>query len=451
MHGQPDTTVQTAARGAPVVIVLLMLTNTLNHLDRHIVSILAEPIKNEFGLADWQIGVLTGLSFAVFYGLSSLLIGHLADRTNRARVITLCLAAWSVFTALSAFVQSYLQLILLRILVGVAEGGGSAPSQSLITDITPKHRRAQALAAFTVGIPLGSFLGMLIGGVFLDLHGWRAGFMVAGLPGIALALVLLLVLRDPARRAAIADAPAKKPTVDFVRSLAGASKAIWTDRPFLFITLGGIFITFVNYGQSAFLASHFFRTFGSDLDRIGAELFSAIGLAFGAGAALGGALGLAKGLPGVVGTLWGGWMTDKLWARTPAWLGLLPALTAWARIPVIVLMLLTDNLYAALGLVVIQAFIMGLAAPAGYAAVQALAASGTRALAAASYMFMLNVAGLGLGPLLLGLLSDGLQDAGASAAEGLRNALLICAVIGLSIGGALKWAAQEPLRRRLNT
>jgi MFS family permease len=183
-----------AGRFAWMAIALLTLTNTLNHLDRQIIGILAEPIKHEFGLNDGQLGLLTGLAFAALYGLASLPMAWIADRGNRPLLISICVAAWSLFTALGAAVQTFTQLVLARVAVGVAEAGGNAPAQSLIADMTPPAQRGRALAIFQVGIPLGGFFGLALGGVLLDNWSWRVAFLVAGLPGLVLAPIVLLAI-----------------------------------------------------------------------------------------------------------------------------------------------------------------------------------------------------------------------------------------------------------------
>jgi MFS family permease len=444
------TTARHPSRSAFYVVGLLMLANTLNHLDRQIISILAEPIKLEFALADWQLGVLTGLSFALLHGLVSLPLAHLADRTSRSRIVAACLGVWSIFTALGGLAQSYLQLLVSRVVVGVAEAGGSAPSQSLITDLVPRERRATALAVFSLGIPLGSFFGMAFGGILADTHGWRLGMIAAGLPGIALALLILMTVREPRRTLPGGASQPKTTALPFdMNEFVGSVRSVFGIATFRNITLGGACITFVNYSQAAFLASHFFRSHAEGLQRITASDLVIVGLSFGASAFLGVVLGTAKGLPGVIGTLWGGQLTDRLSARKPEWLATVPALATWLRIPLILGVFLSPVLEVALLFVVLQAFVVGLAAPAGFATVQGLVLPGSRALAASLYALALNVIGLGLGPLSVGLLSDSFQAGGLNTGEGLRWSLISSGAGILAVGGWFKWRARRSISKEL--
>ena len=448
-----DLTLETegARRRAIYVISALTLANTLNHLDRQIVSILAEPIKLEFSLADWELGILTGLSFALLYGIASFPLAHLADRTNRARVISTCLALWSLFTALGGIAQSYAQLLASRVLVGVAEAGGAAPSQSLIADMTPRNNRATALALFSIGIPLGSFLGMTMGGILADSHGWRMGMILAGLPGIALAVLLAFTLRDPRgkpgtkSRDVLGNGTPRLSITSFLYDV----RTVFRVRSFRYITFGGACISFVNYSQSAFLASFFFRSYSEELNRITAAELAVVGLSFGASAFLGLVLGAAKGIPGVIGTLWGGRLTDRLADRTLESFATLPAVATWLRIPLIVGVLLAPSLELALVFVVLQAFVIGIAAPAGFASVQGLVHPSSRAMAASIYLFALNVVGLGLGPLTVGFFSDYLQFSGMTTGEGLRWALLSSGIVILALGGWLKWRAKDSIAKEM--
>lgn len=439
-NAEPSSPTTPSRAYALTALALLTLVNTLNHLDRQIVSILAEPIKDEFGLLDWQVGVLTGLSFAILYGVFGLPAAYIADRTNRVRMLAGCLATWSLFTVLAGFATSYAQLVMTRVIVGIAEGGGGGPSQSLTTDLFPREHRARALAILSSGIPLGTFLGTFIGGVILDLHGWRAGFLVAGLPGLVVAAVLPFAIRD--RRRTPPSQP--KRLEEALPDLLKRASAMGAIPSFRMVTLGGVFITFVNFGQSAFLASHFFRSHGNNLDQLAAGA-TAAGVSLGAGAILGGALGAAKGVPGVIGTLAGGDLTDRLSSRDIRWLTILPAIICWARIPFVIGLCLLGDIHLALACVVAQAFLTGIGAPSGYASVQGLVLPDDRSLAAASYLFALNIVGLGLGPLAVGLFSDALQSGGAHSALALQWSLLVLGAAGLFMGGLLKWQARKTI------
>ncbi|RYI01261.1 MAG: MFS transporter, partial [Acetobacteraceae bacterium] len=163
---------------------------TLNYMDRQIISILAVPIKRELGLLDWQIGTMTGLAFALLYTVAGFPVARLAERGNRPLIIGCATALWSGFTTLCGFAQNFVHLLLLRVGVGVGEAGCMPPAVSLIADYTTPQQRPFAMATFLAGAPVGSLLGMAIGGVLADLWGWRTAFIVVGAPGLIFALVV---------------------------------------------------------------------------------------------------------------------------------------------------------------------------------------------------------------------------------------------------------------------
>jgi len=164
-------------------MLLLLGIYTVNFLDRSVINILAEPIKDELHLADWQLGMMSGLAFALFYTFLGIPLAQLAERKNRPFIIGTSVAVWSGFTALSGAATNFLQLVLCRIGVGVGEAGCTPPAHSLIADYVPKEKRASALAFYSMGTPLGGLLGLVLGGLIADAYGWRTAFLVAGRPG----------------------------------------------------------------------------------------------------------------------------------------------------------------------------------------------------------------------------------------------------------------------------
>ena len=178
---------------------MLTLVYAFNFIDRQILVILQEPIKLEMGLSDAQLGLLSGFSFALVYITAGIPIAYWADRSNRRNIIAGSLTIWSGMTALSGLAQNYSQLLLARIGVGIGEAGGSPPAHSMISDYYPPAQRATALAIYSTGIYLGVAAGFLLGGVISQVYGWRTAFMAAGLPGVVLAVVLLLTVREPVR------------------------------------------------------------------------------------------------------------------------------------------------------------------------------------------------------------------------------------------------------------
>lgn len=216
-------------------LLILMLVYTVNFLDRQIVTILAEPIKNDLKISDTQLGLLTGLAFGIVYCGLGLPIARLADRFNRVWIIGASLVVWSGFTLLCGRATSFATLVAARVGVGVGEAGCTPTSHALIADYTPREKRASALAFFSIGTPLGSLLGLAMGGIIADAYGWRTAFLVAGLPGLLLAVVVFATLKEP--RNAMTDAARK--SAHAAQMSFGATLKYLTAKPtFWFIAFG---------------------------------------------------------------------------------------------------------------------------------------------------------------------------------------------------------------------
>ncbi|MCH8685603.1 spinster family MFS transporter [Pedomonas mirosovicensis] len=281
---------------------LLLFIYTLNFLDRTIINILAEPIKNELGLRDWQIGMMSGLAFALFYTVLGIPIARLAERRNRPLIIAASLAVWSGFSALCGLAQGFGQLVLARIGVGIGEAGCTPAAHSLIAETTPREKRASSLAFYSLGIPLGSLAGMAFGGFVADAFGWRMAFVLAGAPGLLLALVAALSLREPRKyQAALTDAPGQ----DAI-SFRAAMAELAGKRSFWWMAMGAALTAFLSYGNGAFLGSFFFRVHGPQLAELAEGLARAAGVSLGPAGVLGPALGLLIGVAGGLGTYMGG-------------------------------------------------------------------------------------------------------------------------------------------------
>ncbi|PZQ22693.1 MAG: MFS transporter [Sphingopyxis macrogoltabida] len=403
----------------------------LNFLDRQIVNILAEPIKRDLGLADWQLGLMTGFAFALFYTFLGIPIARLAETGNRVRIIAVAMAVWSFFTVLCGFAQNFIQLLLLRIGVGVGEAGCSPPSHSLISDYAPREKRASALAFYSMGIPLGSLAGMVFGGVVADSHGWRTAFILAGAPGLLLAIVAILTLREPrvaAMKVAMATrAPTPKPR------FADAMRELRSKRSFWWMSGGAAIKAFITYGQVAFYGSFFFRNHSESLARLAREVEAATGIAFGPSGLLGVALGLLLGVFGVIGIFIGGRIADRIAVKDVRGYMMVPALSIVMATPFQIAGLLTDNLLLAFALLAIPTALNSFYYGPVAASVQSLVQPHTRATASAILFFIVNMVGLGLGPLVIGLMSD-LFGRSFGEAEGLRQAMIWSAVIGIAAG-----------------
>lgn len=414
-------------------LLILFLLYALNFLDRQVVNILAEPIKRDLRLADWQLGSLTGLSFALFYATLALPVARMAERGDRVKIIAFSAIVWSFFTSACGLAQNFMQLFLARVGVGVGEAGCTPASHSLISDYFPREKRASAMAIFSLGIPVGSLIGMAMGGLIADSFGWRAAFLIVGLPGVVLGLISLLILPEPRRGAKNEVALAGSPT------LSGALSELRTNRAYIWTTVAMVLMSFVNYGQLAFQSSFFLRNHAGGLDLLAAELGRSTGVALGPTGFLGLGLGLVVGISGAVGTWLGGTLADRAAKKDIRAYATIPAVTTLILPVAFLFSYLVSDVRVALLLLsvamLLQAFYYG---PI-FAAVQSLAKPRTRATAAAVFLFFGNLLGLGLGPLSVGTLSDAF-GAHLGAGAGIRWSLIVISFGYIPASGAFLMA-----------
>ncbi|PQM28850.1 MFS transporter [Sphingopyxis lindanitolerans] len=414
------------------ILMLLLVVSTLNFLDRQIINILVEPIKQDLHLADWQRGMLTGLSFALFYSVLGLPIARLADRSNRPIIIGVSLLAWSGFTALCGIANSFAHLLLARVGVGCGEAGGGPPSHSLIADFTTPQNRASALAYFSLGSPIGTLLGLGLGAVVADAFGWRMAFFIAAAPGIILAVLLMATVKEPRNLRALEGKPKA--------SIKDAWIELKSKRTFWWICFAGAATSVATYGQGAFWSSFFLRVHGDEISTLSPAGTGPLVL-------VGVSLGLVKGLSGVAGVITGGLITDRLARRDLRSYCSVPAIALLLASPAFVLVMLAPGFVMAAGLLILPVFLSSLIFGPSFAAVQTLVSPGTRATAAAILLFILTLTGLGLGPLFIGICSD-IFSASLGSAEGLRWALLLTAPANL-IAGLAFWRARRTIVQEL--
>lgn len=419
-------------------LVLLMLINLLNAIDRLLPGILAELIKRDLGLADWQIGAMTGFAFAIFLSVLGLPIARLADRRSRPVIIGGSLAIWSGFTTLCGTAGNFAQLFFYRMGVGVGEAGCTPPAHSLITDYVPREKRASALAFHTLGIPLGSLIGFSVGGIVADAYGWRAAFFFAGIPGLILALVAFVTLKETRSqlKADLQVSKAQQPSLkDTLRILRGK-------RTFWLIAFAASLKAFTGYGQSAFIASFFLRNHAEGLKTLAAGIgLEAVGF-------LGLMIGLLAGTGGAVGILVGGWVSDKAAARDQSNAMIAPAICAVLQAPFLIFALLTNNTVLALALLIVPYLLNSIFYGPVYATAQGVVPPHMRATASAILLFMMNMIGLGLGPLCIGIISDVFQSGGMDSGESLRRALVISTCISVP-GVVLYFLARRTIKNDL--
>jgi MFS family permease len=366
------------------VLAILLLAYIFNFIDRQIIGVLALPIRAEFGLDDKSLGLL-GVVFGLFYATIAIPIARLADRRHRVPIIAGAILLWSLFTAACGLVQTYAQLVVARMGVAFGEAGGIAPSYALIADFYPKERRARALAFFSLGIPLGSALGIFFGGWLATHLSWRAAFLIVGLAGLPTALLVKALVPEP-MRGALDEAPprAAMPERGIARTLA-ANPSFWL------LSFGAASGSILGYGLIFWLPSFFNRSFGLSPAEVGWYYGSIVLVGGGAG------------------TWLGGWLGDRLGPRRPGVYALIPAICFLITAPAFAAGLFAPNLWLAWLLFTIgQMTALAWLGPV-ISAVQHIVAPAVRATASASFLFINNLIGIAFGIYFLGWLSDAMK------------------------------------------
>jgi MFS family permease len=366
-------------RSPNLVLALLLLAYIFNFLDRQILGILAGPIIADLKLTDAEFGAIAGLAFAILYSVLGVPLAMLADRTSRSRVVAASLVVWSGFTALCGTAAGFTQLFLYRLGVGIGEAGGVAPSYALIADYFPPHKRARALAIFSLGVPLGLASGTLIGAYLASWIDWRAAFLIMGIAGIFLAPFMLLVVRDKPRQALEGSAAPQ---------LRSAFSTVARKPSFWLMAAAASCSSLAGYGLAVWTPSVLERSFGLEIVPRG-QFLASIFL-----------------IGGTAGVFAGGWLADRLGATDRAWYARLPAVAWLITAPTFAAGLLVQDLRLAWVLLLIPNALNILWLGPVTTAVQHLVARPLRATASASFLLINNLIGLGVGPTLIGALSE---------------------------------------------
>jgi len=403
LRGASDT----ARRAAPLgyglyVLAILVLVYTFNFIDRQIVGILAIPIKTELNLSDSQLGLMGGLAFAMFYTLLGIPVARLADRSNRTSIMTVALALWSLMTALCGLTHNFAQLFLARVGVGVGEAGGVAPAYSLICDYFPPKERARALSVYSFGIPIGSAAGIVLGGFITSLMSWRMAFIIVGVAGLLLT-PLLKTVREPSRGGQDltrvgGDPAARAPSLRDVIVLVGRRPSFWG------LSLGASAASMMGYGLFFWAPSFLVRSF--HLSLLHASLCY-------------GALVLVGGL---VGIWFGGVLADRYGEKRRGSYAFIPAAAFVATVPFYMAGVLSTTLWISFTLLLVPTALGLVWLGPVLAAIQHLAPANMRTTAAALFLFINNLIGIGLGTALIGAVSDAMRL--HFGTESLRYAIL---------------------------
>ena len=422
---------------------LLLFVYVVNFIDRQVVNILAEPIKNDLHLADWQLGLLSGFAFGIVYTLLGFPLARAADRHHRGYIIASCLTAWSVFTGACGLAQNFAQLIAARAGVGIGEAGCTPTSHALIADYSPKEKRTSGLAFYSMGTPIGSLLGLAIGGAMSDYFGWRKAFLVAAVPGLVLAVIAAFTLKEPRRQISAAVLAASQASGQALATFAETFRYLRDKRAFWFLAFGAGIRSFLGYGHAVFAPSFFYRCHGPEVASL-AHYFHMRPQTF-----VGIALGLMAGVTGTFGSWVGGQIADKWGARDLRIYGSLPAVAVLISAPVAVFLYSTPSAALALSLMTITGFVGALWYGPVYASAQGMVPQRMRAMSASIMLFVINFLGLVLGALVIGALSDILNKGfHLGPAEGVRWALIISVIAGAG-AALLFWLARKNVREEM--
>jgi len=402
------------------VLGLLSTVYIFNFIDRQILAMLIEPIKQEFGVSDTAMGFLSGFAFVFFYTLAGIPIARWADRGSRRLIITLAVATWSAMTVASGMARSFAQLAAIRVMVGIGEAGGTPPSHSLLSDYFPQEKRATALGIYAWGVYVGSALAFLAGGYLIENYSWRTAFYIVGLPGVILAFLVWFTVKEPPR----GQAEVGTATVENV-SLMETLRFLLSRRSFVFIVLGSSVQSLSGYSIITWGPAFLSRVHGMGWVDIGITL------------------GWVVGLVGCAGAFIGGRLTDWMGSRNTAWYMRLPALESLLGVPFAAGFVLLDNQQLALLCFIPFYFLGAMYVGPMHSMIQSLARVRMRATASAILLFVVNMVGAGLGPLLVGVLNDYVFGP-AYGDQAIRYSLLTVGILG-GLGSLLFWQASRSL------
>lgn len=444
------TTMEGAKKHRTYALWILIIVYIFNFIDRQIVNILQEDIKHELNLQDWQLGMMTGLTFAVVYCTAGIPVARLADSSSRKGVMVVSLAIWSLFTAICGLatdinvggmtiISGFVFLLVARMGVGLGEAGGSPPAHAMISDLYEKEKRGRALALYSAGLYAGTLLGYYLGGWLSEALNWRQAFFVVGIPGIIFAIIAWTTVKEPVRGLSGANPSVDKPT--FVKSFA----KLWSLKAFPYYAIATGAGTFITYGLGNWMPSFMPRTYGivdpasagETVKYIGQwgmpELQATLGMCKAEivngvrqlaadcydmnKTEIGLFYGTCSGVGGMIGTIAGGYLADRLGAKDRRWFLWVPMWGKFLGAPLFIAAMLAPTVELSLLL-----YFPGITLAAMYlgpslAITHHLVPASMRAMSSAVLFFILNILGLGTGPFVVGLLSDWIGGNAQSLSE----------------------------------
>ena len=382
---------------------MLLVLFVSSHVDRNILNILIDPIRNELDVSDTWMGLLAGPAFALFYAILGVPVARWADRASRKAIILAGLVIWSLMTAAQGLVRLFWQLLAARVLVGVGEATISPASHSMVSDYYPPERRAKALAIYTSGGHIGMMVGYMLGGFIQEAFGWRMAFVVVGLPGLALAVLFGLTVREPARGESEARHDETK------HGLGETLLYLWARPTFRHLNYSAVLYVVVIFAFNVWGPAFLMRV--HDMPIAEAGLF----------------FGPVTGIAGFAGTLASGALADRLSLRDVRWQMWIPMLGGLGMLPFAVGFLFAPEPRVGLAFYALQVFLSTFWMGPSFWVCQGLARLRMRAMAAAILLLNINIFGTGLGPLALGILNDLFR--GPYGELGIRYSLLTVCVL----------------------
>jgi MFS family permease len=424
----PGTSFSVSKAYLNYVLVLVWIVMLLRFVDIQIIAALLESIRREFSFSDTQLGLLSGAAFALFYGTLGIPVAWLADRYNRRNIMVIALGLWSAMTALCGLAVGFWSLFLARIGVGVGEAGGQPPAYSMMSDYFPSERRSSVFAILNTSVPAGVFTGFIVGGWVNEYYGWRAAFLCVGVPGVLLALLIRLTVREPPRgwsenrtHAAAEPSPGLKETL----------KYLWQVKTYRYLVLATSIFTLGAFGSGIWIPSFFQRVHGMGA----AETNTWLAFIYGGG--------------GVFGAALGGYLADHLARKTgdqrwPLWVS---AIASISILPFSFFVYLWHDPIQALLVHTGTTTLMHMWMGPAYGTVQSLAGLRRRAMAAAINGLVVSLVAFGLGPTIIGIASDFFREGYGD--DALRYSILAVVVSMYSLAALFFLIASRTVRRDL--
>jgi MFS family permease len=389
-------------------LAVLTMISTCGFIDRIIMNVLAQPIKEEFGLSDTQVGLLAGLAFALLYAIFGIPVGRLAERRRRLSLIGIGTILWSIATAACGFASNFVSLALARVGVGIGEAVGLPATQSVISDYFPKDKRTTAMSVLLLAPPVGALIGSAAGATIAQAYGWQTAFFAAAAPGFLLALFLIFTVAEPPR----GQHDDLGEAADQVPGFGAVLRRMWQRQSLRHVLAGSTVASMAGFGLNAFVAILFYRRFGFSIAEAGITA------------------GLISAMPGILSVFGGGWLSDRIARRDARSYGLVPGISLLLAAPIYAFAVTRDTAPMAIGLLLLAGVVQYTYLGPSQGLLQNMMHPRMRASSYAVMGLIYALVGSGLGPVVVGMLSDffGADSSAAPSAHGLTLAMAITAL-----------------------